>query len=1075
MKNKTITLSKGNKKAVWYYGNYGTSWKAKGSIKDRKISPMLKIIVEGNEPNSTNDTVTIKYQRGFTFYNQNCTTKIQTTLSFSCTDDTSINNKSPIKQDFVYKYNSQDKNLKPHEVKLKESGYSEASFTVKREFGKEKICELKMLVSRNGKNDSQLCIRIPICEKKQKVIVTDNIKYNKTFFLGKEDGINFQQLLNNPAKKVTYKTKEYLNYSPETFPSLSSINPLTFTVENKTVSQGITYNINFKASYSKDVPFSYSITLPDTEEGRNPSIKAYLSKLEPIKTGYTFIGWTLDNERLVEEPEEGQDYDFKIVNFNKNESFVELNGNKDIFSDLTNEDKFNNLTILDIDGDNDLKLNTLFEYLGSEQNEYKEEIDSKIIVNLNLAAVWQRNVSNPEDNDINNFVITPINKIQDSRLVNTNLIYGQMLPMPGDENEYAIVGYDKDGLYECIEDVNKTIEAFYPKGLKGNNVYKNQNIEKFDGNYYISLKDLYIDKNNFENNKDILLKQSDKNNLLLNIKLTPSSKIPKKLTKILLSEYGKHENTMNGLILYLNQLVDFSNTGERNFTTIKGLLNILKDEINRIGFYSVDTVSNLNYKIGKLEAKINEKLNLLDEIASDKDVEYAKNTINKRINYLLIGEEYGGSEDNKNYEFKEFLYPIGLDNNYSFFGNQVKTASNIQEAFNNVYNIIGSDGSSSSGTTVMSKIKELEQRIEDLNDTTRKLEEKQEEEKKESEKVDFEVCESSNNAFSSIRLVENNSQYNPYTNTVFISLKLALTTNKNVDKILSNANNGLPKGLVKLTRDSQKFNISSNEIALSSTQTGTNSRNYNARIEKEWANSQGVIVLSTTHDFRSNTSYGLQINGSYLLGASGEDSSGVFITYTVNGQPYSVKATQYICPSSLKVPSDIYSGTNDYKKQPFIGWYHGSEKITDSKGKFIKDTNIIDANGGFKALSSNITLEAKYGTAQTVSSFANTTWTIKKSGNPSDDTDGKVLTVPSFTSNKKTFVKIYFSYDKNGKPYTVRYHDSKGNKIKVYEKGKLQNSKYTTIKFTAKSGYNYKLYNKISGFLNHSSGTIIYK
>ena len=64
MKNKIITLSKGNNaKSTWYYGNYGTSWKAKGSVKDRKIAPMLKISVTGNEndPNSNNDTVTVKY------------------------------------------------------------------------------------------------------------------------------------------------------------------------------------------------------------------------------------------------------------------------------------------------------------------------------------------------------------------------------------------------------------------------------------------------------------------------------------------------------------------------------------------------------------------------------------------------------------------------------------------------------------------------------------------------------------------------------------------------------------------------------------------------------------------------------------------------------------------------------------------------------------------------------------------------------------------------------------------------------------------------------------------------------
>ena len=122
----------------------------------------------------------------------------------------------------------------------------------------------------------------------------------------------------------------------------------------------------------------------------------------------------------------------------------------------------------------------------------------------------------------------------------------------GNENKYAITGYSADGLYECVKDTNGTIQAFYPKGLNGNGVYVNQNIEKFNGNYYISLKDLYIDQNNFENNKDVLLKSSDKDSLLSNIKLTPSSKIPKKLTRVLLSDYGKHENPMNGLILYLN-------------------------------------------------------------------------------------------------------------------------------------------------------------------------------------------------------------------------------------------------------------------------------------------------------------------------------------------------------------------------------------------------------------------------------------------------------------------------------------------------------------------------------------------
>ena len=78
--------------------------------------------------------------------------------------------------------------------------------------------------------------------------------------------------------------------------------------------------------------------------------------------------------------------------------------------------------------------------------------------------------------------------------------------------------------------------------------------------------------------------------------------------------FSRNYNTIHGLLLKLNQLINVGNPQTRDITTIQGALNRLQDEIKRLGSYDFSTLINLNTMIDNITVKARDLFNKLQAI-----------------------------------------------------------------------------------------------------------------------------------------------------------------------------------------------------------------------------------------------------------------------------------------------------------------------------------------------------------------------------------------------------------------------------------------------------------------------------
>ena len=91
--------------------------------------------------------------------------------------------------------------------------------------------------------------------------------------------------------------------------------------------------------------------------------------------------------------------------------------------------------------------------------------------------------------------------------------------------------------------------------------------------------------------------------------------------------FSRNYNTIHGLLLKLNQLINVGNPQTRDITTIQGALNRLQDEIKRLGSYDFSTLVNLNTMIDNITVKVKN----IGPIPVIKNAFLVCNTVDKRV------------------------------------------------------------------------------------------------------------------------------------------------------------------------------------------------------------------------------------------------------------------------------------------------------------------------------------------------------------------------------------------------------------------------------------------------------------
>lgn len=351
--------------------------------------------------------------------------------------------------------------------------------------------------------------------------------------------------------------------------------------------------------------------------------------------------------------------------------------------------------------------------------------------------------------------------------------------------------------------------------------------------------------------------------------------------------FSRNYNTIHGLILALNNLIELNDSQTRDMDTVMGTLNTLKDEIRRLGAYDYGVVQDMGKMVEALTQKISQLIARYNKIIKDAD-------------------DVGGwlTRDEADAAYLPKHLGAGLDS-YDYLDlNQIKLRVDTFEK-----NILGSNSALDDAKTdetqdffkpqytVKDRLKQLTEQLNalstdvgnvdqaDLNNYLSGSEPKQvsrhlyklwkktdllaDDIKKNKtsisnllayENVNFSMLPRPDKVFSTWKISRNSSRYYPHLNMLYIDVYVEVKTKSgsSVKKALANSYNGMPNGLCYLNNSHYTI-VHQSSLAVS--QPSWYNRVYNARIEKSLNNRKNVVVISSTHNLNTGNSYGFLLNG----------------------------------------------------------------------------------------------------------------------------------------------------------------------------------------------------------------------
>ena len=139
--------------------------------------------------------------------------------------------------------------------------------------------------------------------------------------------------------------------------------------------------------------------------------------------------------------------------------------------------------------------------------------------------------------------------------------------------------------------------------------------------YYVLLPDRYVlSSGNFSNTQTYYEKVNKKyykpiindySSIIINSQLVSKNDLKLVYDLQELNSFGRQYNTVNGLILKLNQLIGEQTASDRNLSTIYGTLRRLNDEINRLSLYKTSTINDI---VTAINACYDESVEITDQL-----------------------------------------------------------------------------------------------------------------------------------------------------------------------------------------------------------------------------------------------------------------------------------------------------------------------------------------------------------------------------------------------------------------------------------------------------------------------------